>query len=77
MFHFYGVARDDVDHIMESFWLVKKDDEKTHGRYRTKEAILAVYDAMQTASDSGTPYTSPLDPPPAHASLCHPPRGES
>ncbi len=76
MFHLYGVARDDVDHIMESFWLVKKDDEKTHGTYRTKHAILAIYDAMQAAIDSGTPYESPLDPPPAHPSLCHPPRGE-
>ncbi|MCB9664680.1 MAG: N-6 DNA methylase [Alphaproteobacteria bacterium] len=70
-FHLYGISRDDVEYIMESFWVVRNNDEKVHGSYQTKEAILDRYDAMQRAIDSGEPYQTVLDPPPAHPSLAH------
>jgi len=70
-FHLYGIARDDVDYIMESFWIVRNKDEKAHGSYRTKEAILDRYHAMQRAIDTGVPYQTVLDPPPAHPSVAH------
>jgi len=65
-FHLYGIARDDVDYIMETFPIVKRKDLAAHGRYRTKETILDIYDAMQRAMDTGEPYRSLLDPPPAN-----------
>lgn len=62
-FHLYGIARDDVDYILETFPIVKRKDVKRHGEYRTKLAILRIYDAMQEAIDTGEPYRSTLDPP--------------
>lgn len=63
-FHLYGVARDDVDYIMETFPIVKRRDIERHGSYRTKELILRVYDAMAAAARTGVPYQTILDPPP-------------
>ena len=45
-FHLYGIKRDDVDYIMETFPIVKRKDEKEYGEYRTKRVILEMYDAM-------------------------------
>jgi len=64
--HRYGIGRDDVDYILETFPIVKRKDEQAHGEYRTKRVILDIYDAMQQAIETGTPYHTRLDPPPAH-----------
>lgn len=61
MFHLFGIPRDDVDYIMDTFPIVKRKDEAVYGSYATKERILAIYDAMQAAIDSGQPYCSPFD----------------
>lgn len=45
-FHLYGLSRDDVAHIMDTFPIVKRHDVKRHGEYRTKSAILEAYDEM-------------------------------
>lgn len=73
-FHLYGIGRDDVDYIMETFPIVKRKDVKKHGDYRTKLQILDIYDAMQRAIDTGEPYQTLLDPPPADPRVAHPPR---
>ncbi len=73
-FHLYGIERDDVDYIMETFPIVKRKDEAKHGEYRTKRVILEIYDAMRQAMDTGEPYPTRLDPPPADPRCCHPPR---
>ena len=68
-FHLYGIARDDVDYVMETFPIVKRKDEAQHGEYRTKRIILEIYDAIQQSIDTGTSYQTRLDPapgPPAH-----------
>jgi hypothetical protein len=65
-FHLYGIDRDDVDYIMETFPIIKRKDIAAHGTYRTKEAILKIYDAMTTAKSAGTEYHSALTPPPGH-----------
>lgn len=75
-FHLYGIARDDVDYIMETFPIVKRKDEANHGFYRTKDTILAIYDQMQTAMESGQPYKTPLDPPPGPPEVWPPPAEE-
>ena len=65
-FHLYGIDRDDVDYIMETFPIVKRKDIAAHGTYRTKDKILEIYDAMAKATQTGKPYQTILDPPPGH-----------
>src|SRR5690606_8016521 len=48
-FHLYGIERDDVDYIMETFPIVKRKDEAKFGEYRTKRLILEIYDEMAEA----------------------------
>lgn len=72
-FHLYGINRDDVDYIMETFPIVKRKDEQKYGEYRTKRVILECYDAMTEAIQTGKPYQTILDPPPADPSVAHPP----
>jgi hypothetical protein len=62
-FHLYGLERDDVAYVMETFPVVKKNDEKAHGEYRTKRLVLERYDALAAAAASGAAYVSPLGPP--------------
>lgn len=63
-FHLYGIARDDVDYIMDTFPIVKRKDEAEFGEYRTKRLILENYDRMQECIDTGTEFVSTLDPAP-------------
>ena len=70
MFHLYGISREEVDYIMETFPIVKRKDKKQYDRYRTKTLILNRYDAMTrayetthgTLSDTPNSTTPPLDP---------------
>ena len=55
-----------MDYILETFPIVKRKDEQAHGEYRTKRVILDIYDAMQQAMETGTPYHTRLDPLSAH-----------
>jgi hypothetical protein len=76
-FHLYGIARNDVDYIMETFPIVKRNDIKQHGDFHTKHMILDIYDRMQHAMGTGKPYQTLLDPPPADPRVAHPPRTEN
>lgn len=73
-FHLYGLAKDDVAYVMDTFPIVRKTEEKIHGDYRTKHTILDIYDAMTEAARSGKPYETRLSPPPADPRVAHPPR---
>lgn len=59
-FHLYGIVREDVDYIMDTFPIVRKHDEAEHGEYRTKRLILENYDAMAAAMRSGRAFESAL-----------------
>ena len=59
----FPTPRHAVEHILESFSIVKRKDVDAYGEYRTKRVILEIYDAMQNAMVTGKPYQSPLDPP--------------
>ena len=63
-FHLYGIERDDVDYVMETFPIVKRKDEQLYGTFRTKELILEVYEAMAEAVRTAAPYQTIVDPPP-------------
>ncbi|MES2237852.1 MAG: hypothetical protein V4500_08905 [Pseudomonadota bacterium] len=40
-FALYGINRDDAAYILDTFPIVREQDEKAHGRYLAKELILA------------------------------------
>ncbi|AWS46136.1 DNA methyltransferase [Streptosporangium sp. 'caverna'] len=61
-FHLYGVSREDVDYIMDTFRAFR--NKSPHQFQRTKDAILDIYDAMQDAIDGRKSYQTPLDPSP-------------
>jgi hypothetical protein len=63
-FHLYGIERDDVNYIMETFPIVKRRDVQQYGSFRTKNLILEIYDAMDEAARTGKPYQTILDPAP-------------
>ncbi|MBM7440543.1 Eco57I restriction-modification methylase domain-containing protein [Streptomyces sp. HB132] len=48
-FHLYGISRDDVSYILNTFPILKRKDEEKYGEYRTKNLTLAEYDRMATA----------------------------
>lgn len=43
-FHLYGLTRDEVDYVMDTFPIVCRKDEAAQGEIRTKRLILAAYD---------------------------------
>jgi hypothetical protein len=70
-----ATPRDAVAYVMDTFPIVRrKDEEKYPSDYRSKRTILEIYDAMQDAIQTGQPYRTRLDPPPADVRCCHPAR---
>ena len=70
-FHLYGYDRDDADYAMDTFPVIRRNDEKEHREYLTKQLVLGRYDALTKAAESGEPYQTIFDPPPADASVAH------
>lgn len=64
MLHLYVLGRDDAEHVLDSFFVICKNEERDHGEFRTKRLVLAAFDAMTTAAETGIPFVSLLDPPP-------------
>ena len=46
-FHLYGIARDDVDYIMDTFPIVRRKEKERWGEYRTKWLVLENYDVLE------------------------------
>ena len=46
-FHLYGLDEDDAAYILDTFPIVRRDDEKVFGRYRTKYLILGYLRAVK------------------------------
>ena len=53
-FHLYGLSRDDAGYVLDNFPIVRRDDEKAFGHYRTRALILAYMNAL-AAGDTHTP----------------------
>lgn len=66
MMHVYGLERDEVEHVLDSFFVVRKYEERDHGEFRTKRLVLTEYDRMAEAARTGIPYESSLDPEPGY-----------
>ncbi len=45
-FHLYGVERADAEYILEQFPIVREQDEKAFGHYRTRELVMAYMNAI-------------------------------
>ena len=52
-FHLYGLSRDDAGYVLDTFPIVRREDEKAFGHYRTKSMILAYMNAL-AAGDAET-----------------------
>ena len=52
-FHLYGLSREDAAYVLDTFPIVRRQDEAAYGRYRTKEMILAYINAL-AAGDAET-----------------------
>lgn len=66
MLHMFELDRADAEHVLDSFIVQRKNEERDLGEFRTKRLVLAAYDAMVNAAKTGAPFVSPLDPPPGH-----------
>ncbi len=64
MFHVYGLDRDEVDYVLDTFTVMRKYDERDHGEYRTKRLILEYYDLLASSIASGVGYVTPISPMP-------------
>jgi len=51
--HMYGLNRQEAEHVLNSFFVVRKYDERDHGEYRTKRLVLEAYDCMAGAIAQG------------------------
>ncbi len=52
-FLLYGLDRDDAAYVMDSFPITRRNDERDHGKYLTKELILGYMNAL-AAGDTET-----------------------
>jgi hypothetical protein len=54
-YHLYGLERDELAHILDTFPIVQKREEKEFGEYVTKKRILAAYDTERRAGPPALP----------------------
>jgi hypothetical protein len=70
-FYIFGLRREDVEHVLDSFGLVRNRDISEFGEYWTKRIILDIFDRMQNAVDSGRAFESSLEPGPGSDEIRH------
>ncbi|MGV1005470.1 MAG: Eco57I restriction-modification methylase domain-containing protein [Candidatus Nanopelagicales bacterium] len=63
--HVYGLDRAEAEHVLDSFNVVRKYEERDYGEYRTKRLVLEAYDRMARAIANGGSGWEPLADPPA------------
>ena len=52
-FHLYGLSRDDAEYVLNTFPIVRREDEAACGKYRTRDMTLAYMNAL-AAGDTET-----------------------
>jgi len=60
MLHVFGLARSEAEHVLDSFSVVRKYEERDYGEYRTRRLVLDAYDRMTAASTHGGSGWAPL-----------------
>lgn len=58
--HIYGLDRDEAEHVLDSFPVVRKYEERDFGEYRTKRLVLEAYERMSEAIANGGKGWKPL-----------------
>lgn len=66
LLHVYGLIREEAEHVLDSFTVVRRYEERDFGEFRTKRLVLESYDAIAGAAASEVPWRSPLLPAPGH-----------
>ena len=67
----YGLDLAETEHVLDSFNVVRKYDERDFREYRTKRLVLKAYDRMAGASERGGREWKPLADPPAGSGPRH------
>jgi hypothetical protein len=44
--HLYGLTREELEYILETFPIVRRKDEARYGEYRTKRMVLEAYEDL-------------------------------
>jgi hypothetical protein len=70
-FHVFGLSREDSEHILNTFPIVREDELNRFGEYRTSRLAMDRFDAMAEAIEGGRSYESILTPPPVDPTLRH------
>ncbi len=65
-FHLYGLNRRGAEHVLDSFQVLKKNEQARFGEFRTKKLVLDCYDKMAEAMVRGTLYQAQADSAPAN-----------
>jgi hypothetical protein len=60
MLHVYGVTREEAEHVLDSFPVVRKYEERDLGEYRTRRLVLDAFDRMTAATAGGGRDWTPL-----------------
>ena len=55
-FHLYGLSRDDAEYVLDTFPIVRRQDENEFGRYHTRDLVLTYMNAL-AAGDTETVVT--------------------
>ncbi|WP_052091351.1 Eco57I restriction-modification methylase domain-containing protein [Modestobacter caceresii] len=58
--HVYGLTRLQTEHVLDSFFVVRKYEERDLGEYRTRRLVLEAYDRMAAAIARGGQGWTPL-----------------
>ncbi len=48
-FLLYGLGREEVEYVMDTFPIARRNDEREYGEFLSKRLILDLYDAMRTS----------------------------
>jgi hypothetical protein len=60
MLHVYCLTRVEAEHVLDSFRVVRKYEERDHGEYRTRRLVLEAYDRMTAATARAGSGWTPL-----------------
>jgi hypothetical protein len=69
--HVYGLAREEAEHVLDSFTVIRKYEERDFGEHRTKRLVLEAYDRMAAAIANEGKGWKPLADPPAGSGPRH------
>lgn len=76
LLEYFPAPRDAVDYIMETFPIVKKNDNKAYGFYRTKDTILEIYNEMaQVSTENAAALAAGRQPTARYQTRLNPPPG--